>query len=146
MTGVTRALGLDLGQRRIGVAVCDDNGVLATPFDTIQRVGDQKIEHTRILELLDETGAQLLVVGVPYSLDGGIGPAATTILAEIRGIEKKLKASGRIISVKTQDERFTTVTASEALSAGGVKKRKQRTRIDASAAAVLLQAYLDGQH
>lgn len=143
---MTRALGLDLGQRRIGVAVCDDSGVLATPFETIQRVGDQKVEHARILELLDETGAQLLVIGVPYSLDGSIGPAAISILAEIRGIEKKLEAGGRTVSVKTQDERFTTVTASEALSAGGVKKRKQRPRIDASAAAVLLQAYLDGQH
>lgn len=141
---MVRALGLDLGQRRIGVAVCDDRGTIATPYDTIQRVGDQRVEHARILELLQETGAEVLVVGVPYSLDGTIGPAAASILAEIRGIEKKLRAVGRSVTVETQDERFTTVTAAEELRAGGVNARKQRARIDASAAAVLLQAHLDG--
>ena len=121
-------------------------GGVATPYETIQRVGDQVVEHARILELLEETGAEVLVVGVPYSLDGSIGPAATSILAEIRGIEKKLRAAATPVAVETQDERFTTVTASDALRAGGVNDRRQRQRIDASAAAVLLQAYLDGPH
>ncbi|MFT7597272.1 MAG: putative Holliday junction resolvase [Acidimicrobiales bacterium] len=140
-----RSLGIDFGEKRVGIAVCDDRGVLATPLDTIKRVGDRQIEHGQILELLHETGATRIVAGVPYSLDGSLGPAAAAILSEIRGLQKRLRRAGLGVEIMTQDERFTTVSADRALRDGGVRGRQRRQMIDSTAAAVLLQAWLDGQ-
>lgn len=140
-----RALGIDLGEKRIGIAVSDDGGMLATPYETIRRVGDHSVEHGRIIELIGETGAQAVVVGVPYSLDGGTGPAASSVLAEIRGFRKRLARAEVEVVVDTQDERFSTVTAERALRAGGLDGRRRRQVVDATAAAVLLQAWLDRQ-
>ena len=83
-----RALGLDLGTKRIGVAISDSNGAVATPIDTIERPtsgGDRHLA-TVIQKLVDEWEAEIVVVGMPYSLDGGTGPAAQSAFAAIAGL------------------------------------------------------------
>lgn len=134
-------LALDLGDRRIGVAVCDDGRTVATPYGTIQRVGDRPAEHRLIAEAVAETGAVLIVVGLPLSLDGGEGPAARSVLSEVRALNRTME-----VPVETYDERLSTVTAEERLGQGGVKGRKRRQVVDQVAAAVILQSWLDGSH
>lgn len=140
-----RAIGVDFGQKRVGIAVSDDGGLLATAYETIDRVGDRTKEHGRLLELVDETGALAVVIGVPYSLDGETGQAAKAVLSEVRGLEKRLRREGRTLLVETHDERFSTVTAEQNLRAGGIEAKKQRRMIDATAAAVILQSWLDAR-
>ena len=71
-----RALGIDLGSKRIGVALSDSAGTVASPFEVVQRSGDRQRDHRRLAELAAEAEAEIVVVGVPYSLDGSVGPAA----------------------------------------------------------------------
>jgi putative holliday junction resolvase len=140
---VTRVLGVDLGARRIGVAICDDGRVLATPYETVARCGNRTVEHGRILELLDETGATAVVVGLPLSLDGSENDATRSARSEVRGLQKRLRREGRSVAVEMIDERLTTVTAHHQLHSAGLASRKHREVVDATAAAVLLQTWLD---
>lgn len=133
-----RALGLDLGDQRIGVAVSDAGGVLATPYETVQRVGDRPREHQRVAELVAETGAEVVVVGLPLSLSGDPGPAARKVRREVAKLRATLD-----VPVETYDERFTTVTADRSLRAMDVRGSRRRQVVDQVAAAVLLQAWLD---
>ncbi len=133
-----RALGVDLGSRRIGIAV--SSGSVASPADTIERSGDPALDHRRLFALLDEWEADLLVIGMPYSLDGSLGPAAELIAAEV----EVLRATTPV-PIEIYDERLTTVTAHRLLREGGVKGRSRRQVVDKVAAAVLLQAWLDSQ-
>lgn len=133
-----RVLGIDLGERRIGVALGDTETGVATPLTVVQRRGDRVGEHRALGHLAEEWEALLLVVGLPLSLDGSRGPAA-------RSVEDEVAALGTAcgVEVTLYDERFTTVTAERSLRAGGVGGRKRRKVIDAVAAAVLLQGWLD---
>lgn len=133
-----RALGIDLGSKRIGVAVSDSAGSLATPYDVVLRSGDRAQDHRRIAALAEEADAQCLVVGLPLSLDGSVGPAAAAALAEA---EELGAATG--LPVETWDERLTTVTADRDLLALDMKAPARRRVIDKVAAAVMLQAWLD---
>ena len=135
---MVRALGLDLGDRRIGVALSDTGGVLATPYETVNRMGDRPREHRRLAELVAETEAQVVVVGLPLSLDGSDGPAARKVLKEVDALRGALP-----VPVETYDERFTTVTADRSLRAMEVRGARRRQVVDQVAAAVLLQAWLD---
>lgn len=135
-----RALGIDLGERRIGVAVSDPTGLLASPVEVVQRSGDRVVDHRTLVALADELGVERIVVGLPLSLDGSIGPAARGVLDEVA----ELAATTRV-PVETYDERLTTVTAERALREQGVRGRDRRKVVDKAAAAVLLQAWLDGR-
>jgi len=135
-----RALGLDLGAKRIGVAVSDPDGRLATPADVLYRTGDRARDHRAIVGLVREWEAEVVVVGVPYSLDGGTGPAAEEMLAESSDLAALLD-----VPVETHDERLTTVTATQQLREAGLDERAQRRVVDQVAAAVLLQSWLDGR-
>ena len=136
-----RVVGVDLGQRRIGVAVSDGTGTLASPRATIERNGDDTTHWTALAALVEEVGARRVVVGLPLSLNGRRGPAAHAAQADADELARILAPRG--IPVETFDERLTTVTATRSLRDAGRKGRDQRTRIDQSAAAVLLQAWLD---
>jgi putative Holliday junction resolvase len=136
-----RALGLDLGERRIGVAISDSAGVLALPLCTIERTGDHISDHAEVVRLVGEHGVGVVVVGLPKSLDGGIGPAARAAQKESEDLSGELGPAG--VDVVTHDERFTTVEADRALKASGKKGKARRRTIDQSAAAVLLQAWLE---
>lgn len=135
-----RALGLDLGRRRIGVAVSDGDGRVATPVSTVTRRRSHADDRAAIAGLVEEWDADVVVVGLPLSLDGSIGPAAQAILEEVEELAQALR-----VRVETVDERFTTVTAEQQLRAGGVRPRSRSKVVDQAAAAVLLQAWLDRQ-
>ena len=135
-----RALGIDLGSRRIGVALSDSNGVLASPYEVVERSGDRARDHRKLLELADEAEVEVLVVGLPLTMDGEVGIAAGNVLDEV----EELRAVAPV-PVETYDERLTTVTATRLLREQGVGGRARRAVVDKVAAAVLLQAWLDGQ-
>jgi len=133
---VTRILGLDPGERRVGVALSDPTGTIASPHSVIDRRSVELTEAVR--SLCEEHDVEQIVVGLPTGLSGVEGPSAKaaravgTALAEATGIP-----------VEYQDERFTTVTAEAALLEGGVRRAKRRDVRDKVAAAVILQTYLD---
>ena len=134
-------IGVDLGERRIGVAVSDSAGALASPWCTIERGGDADQVRAALAAVVDEVGAGRVVVGLPLSLDGRRGPAARAAAAEADELAQAL--AGRGVNVETFDERLTTVSAQRSLAAAGHRGRRQRQKIDAAAATVLLQAWLD---
>ena len=129
-----KALGLDLGSKRIGVAL--SAGTIATPYEVVERGNDR----ARILQLIEETGADIVVVGLPYSLDGSKGKAAQLIEAEVDELRAALP-----VPVETWDERFTTVTAHQSLMDRKMKADARRRVVDKVAAAVMLQSWLDAQ-
>ena len=133
-----RALGLDLGSKRIGVALSTSDGSMATPYEVVERGRAHERDHPRIKELATDTGAELLVVGLPLSLDGTDGPAATAARAEARELEA---STG--LPVELWDERLTTVTADRDLQALDLDAKARRRVVDQVAAAVMLQAWLD---
>jgi putative Holliday junction resolvase len=131
-----RVVGLDLGTRRIGVAVSDSDGRVAAPHTVIERSGDEAADRVAIGTVARSLGAGKLVVGLPLSLDGSRGPAATRAEVEAGALEA---ATG--ILVELHDERLTTVAASRAPRAKG--RKKTRRVVDDSAAALILQSWLD---
>ena len=140
-----RVLGVDLGARRIGLALSDPLGDLAGPLAVLERTGDRAADHIAILGTATENEAGLIVVGVPLSLSTGRpGPAARATLAEVAELTERAAAIDPPVSVETYDERLTTVTAQRSLATGGVRAKDRRGLVDKVAAAVLLQSWLDG--
>jgi putative Holliday junction resolvase len=133
-----RALGLDLGARRIGVAVSDRSGTIASPLTVIARAGSRHDDHRRIARVVEEEAAEVVVVGLPLSLDGTLGPAATAAQAEGEELRAVLA-----VPVELFDERLTTVSAERALVEARMRREARRRVVDKVAAAVMLQAWLD---
>ena len=133
-----RRLGIDVGEVRIGVAVCDRDGLLATPVETV-RAGEGDL--ARIAALAGEYEAVEAVVGLPRSLSGAEGHAA----AKARSFADRLARTIRPIPVRLVDERLTTVTATRGLRESGVRGRKSRAVVDQAAAVVILQNALDAE-
>lgn len=131
-----RVLGLDHGERRIGVAVSDATGTIATPHSVIDRRDEDVVQALR--SVVAEYDIELIVVGLPVQLSGEEGTAARSA----RDFAGTVAASTGL-PVVLQDERFTTVTAEEALLEGGVRRQERRKMRDKVAAAVMLQGYLD---
>ena len=134
-----RVVGLDLGRRRIGVAVSDSDERMAVPHLVIARSGDAGADRRAVVEVVAELGAGRVVVGLPLSLDGGVGPAARDAQAEAEALAAALD-----VPVELHDERLTTVVADRAMQAAGAGGKSRRRVIDSSAAAVILQSWLDG--
>lgn len=132
-----RVIGIDLGSRRIGLAVSDSGQTVATPTAVITRSGDTAVDHKAVASVVEEYGAVGAVVGLPLSLSGSSGPAAAAVREEVEALGDMLR-----VEVETVDERFTTRVASSAMRAAGRKARRQRDVIDAAAAAELLQTWL----
>ncbi|MEE8391292.1 MAG: Holliday junction resolvase RuvX [Anaerolineae bacterium] len=139
-----RVLGLDVGERRVGVAISDPTGTVVRPLQTLMR-GSREQDVAAVTALVDEHDVELIVVGQPLSLDGTEGPQARRIARYAIVLAEHLS-----VPVLSWDERFTTVAAKEILSQGRGRKKKQRARdkgqVDAIAAAVILQSYLDSQN
>ena len=131
-----RVLGLDHGERRIGVAVSDTTGTIATPHSVIDRRAGDVSEALR--SVIEEYDVELIVVGLPLHLSGDEGASAQAARAFADTV-----AAATGLPVALQDERFTTVTAEEALIEGGVRREERRNVRDKVAAAVMLQGYLD---
>jgi putative Holliday junction resolvase len=130
---------LDLGDKRIGVAV--SAGRLAVPHRTVERSGDSDRDRAALVGLVEELGADQVIVGLPLSLDGSRGPAAVKAEAEAAALATALP-----VPVELVDERLSTVAASRSLRAAGMGGRAQRRVVDQVAATVILQAWLDGLH
>ena len=135
-----RAVGLDLGERRIGVAVSDRAGVLAVGHGVIERGDDWDAVANAIADVVRELEAECVVVGLPLSLDGSRGPAARKAEADAGALRALLD-----VPVELVDERLTTVTALRGLQAAGVRRNARRRVVDQAAATVLLQTWLDGR-
>jgi putative pre-16S rRNA nuclease len=124
-------VGVDWGDARIGVARCDPDGILATPYATVQ-AGDREVAD--LLAILAELEPIEVVVGLPTSLSGSEGPAATKVRAQAGRL-----AAATAVPVRLVDERLTTVEASRRLREGGRRAKQQRNVIDAAAAAGILE-------
>ena len=139
--GRGRVAALDLGAKRIGVAFSDSGRSIASPWGTIERSGDPARDRSAVVDAVREVEASIVVVGLPLSLSGGVGPAARTALQEAAALRELLEPLG--VSVETADERFTTVEAQRSLRAAGRTGKAARKVIDSAAAMVLLQSWLD---
>ncbi|HEY5640327.1 MAG TPA: Holliday junction resolvase RuvX [Dehalococcoidia bacterium] len=132
-----RMIGIDFGEKRIGVAAGDDRTRLAVPIDTVESHGDPVAE---IAEIAAEQGAEALVIGLPLSLTGAEGPQAARVREVADALSERLT-----IPVHTHDERLTT-TQAQRLPGGLPRKSKSgATSRDAVAACIMLQAYMDSQ-
>ena len=134
-----KAIGIDHGSARIGIAVSDDLGLLAHPHSTLDaRSGPDPA--ARIAELARELGARVVVLGLPRNLDGSEGPATARVRKFAARLEPLLACELRLI-----DERLTTVAAQRMLHEAGRDTRRSRPVIDQVAAQMLLQSFLDAE-
>lgn len=132
-----RVVGIDPGTRRVGVAVSDSGGRVATAHTVIVRTGDDAADRARLVALIAELGAEQVVVGLPLSLDGSIGPAARAVVDEAETLRPLLE-----IPLTLHDERLSTVTAMRA-PVLSPSRRSRAKPVDGQAAAVMLQSWLD---
>lgn len=131
-------MGLDVGDRRIGVALSDETATLASALTTLTRVGMRK-DATAVAELARGHGVAAVVVGLPLRMDGSRGTQAEKVLAFVEALRRRLP-----LPVLTRDERLTTVEAHQRLREAGRMGWKQRKAVvDQAAAVVILQEYLD---
>lgn len=130
-------LGLDLGERRIGLAVSDPGGKLVLPIGHLERL-QMRSDIGRILDIAGEREVEGIVVGVPYSLSGEVGPQAKRVLEFIRRLGRRTS-----LPVHTVGEEFTSLEAEGLLREAGQQPSRQRAAVDAAAAALILQRFLD---
>ncbi|MEY2582949.1 MAG: putative pre6S rRNA nuclease [Ilumatobacteraceae bacterium] len=133
-----RALGLDLGSKRVGVAIGDRTGTIASPLQVIQRSGSIRRDHEVIAKLVSEEEADIVVVGLPLNMNGSSGPAALAAIDEAAALATVVG-----VPVVTFDERRTTVTADQAMIEANMRAQARRRIVDKIAAAVMLQNWLD---
>ena len=129
-----RCLGLDVGNKKIGVALSDPQGILASPLTIINRT-EEKIYIEAILSIVDRNQVGQIIVGLPLSMDGSIGSQAEKVRAFVYELSSHTK-----VPVVFRDERLSTVSAKRLLREVGKRKK---TEDDAIAAAIILQGYLD---
>jgi putative Holliday junction resolvase len=132
------ALGLDIGSKRIGVAGCDGTGLIATGLTTITR-SSLVSDLEKLQAIIKERDVEILVIGVPYSIDGNIGFQAKQIIKYAKKLSKRLN-----LPLEYVDERLTSVEAEEQLKASKrFSAKKNKDLIDKRAAAIILQQWLD---
>lgn len=136
-----RRLALDPGSVRIGVAVCDPDGLVATPVATVARERRGAAHLEQIAAIAREYDVVAIIVGRPVGLSGKAGPAVAAADELAEAIGERVSP----IPILRHDERFTTVAAATALRAAGLNSKKQRSVIDQAAAVSILQSWLD-QH
>ena len=134
-----RVLALDVGDKRIGVAISDLTQFLARSLKVIQR-GSRQEDFAAVTRLLEEYEVEKVVVGYPRSLDGTIGGQAEKVERYAEGLAEALD-----VPVLLWDERFSTVSAERLMREAGLRGKKKRERVDVVAAAVILQDYLDSR-
>lgn len=132
-----RIMGLDVGDKTIGVAVSDPLGIMAQGITTIRRIGLKK-DLEALESIIDEYNVNKIVVGLPKNMNNSIGPQGKKVLKFVNKLENKFK-----IDVILQDERLTTVSAERVLIEGDMSRKKRKEVIDKVAATYILQSYLD---
>lgn len=135
-----RRLGIDVGSVRVGVALSDPLGTLATPLTTLSRNQRAGVDIQRLAELVVEHEVVEVVVGLPRTLAGRHGPAAQAAQSYASELAQRIAP----VPVRLHDERLSTVAATRALRASGVRGRRQRAVVDQAAAVQILQSWLDG--
>lgn len=134
---MSRILGIDHGDVRIGIAMSDETEFLASPLTTVQN-GKGAVDA--IVELIEEYGVEKIVIGLPLNMDGSFGPATE----KVRKFSTKL-AKKTAVPIIESDERLTTVTAHHNLREAGLDGRQRKGVVDMAAAQVILQDWLDAQ-
>lgn len=137
MTLSGRILGLDVGDRRIGIAVSDEMRWTAHGLPTLERIGP-KVDIRRLREVVSEYGIVRLVVGLPRNMDGTLGPRAQSMLEYAEHLKVRLK-----VDVVTWDERLTTRAAERVMIEADISRAKRRKKLDQVSAVLILQGYLD---
>ena len=132
-----RILALDHGTKRIGIAVSDEMKMIATPLEFIPAEPFAEF-LARLREILREKEVEMILIGLPRNMDGSYGPAALKVQEFVAMLKDALT-----IPLKTLDERLTTVQAQRFLIQGNVRRDKRKEKVDKTAAAILLQSYLD---
>lgn len=137
-----RVMALDMGERRVGVALSDPTGTVARPLRTLQRASREE-DFEAINELVDEYDVDLVLVGRPLTLRGEVGPQAQRVQRYAEALAETLS-----VPLKMWDERYSTTSAEQIMRENRPKKKRRRRGkpgVDAVAAAVILQAFLDSQ-
>jgi putative Holliday junction resolvase len=134
-----RVLGLDVGSKTIGVAVSDELGLMAHARATLRRAGTAR-DVAAVAAELQREGADRIVVGLPLTLEGEIGPRARRVLVLVEALRARLG-----VPVETWDERFSTAAVERALIDSGMRRARRKEVIDQEAAAFILQGWLDAQ-
>ena len=137
---MARILSLDVGDKRIGIALSDPSGTIAQGLRLYATTGSRTRDIAAIGELVRELEVSRVVVGLPKNLDGSLGPRAEGVVRFAESLEKE---SG--VPVDLWDERFTTDEAHRIFDMASVKRKKRRGSIDVMAAQIILQGYLDAQ-
>jgi putative Holliday junction resolvase len=132
-----RILGLDYGTRRIGVAVSDELKMIAQPLEYIPATPFEKV-LSRLKELLKEKEVEMVLIGLPRNMDGSYGPAASKVQEFVQALAAAIE-----VPIKTWDERLTSAQANRFLIQGNVRRQDRKQKVDKTAAAILLQSYLD---
>jgi putative Holliday junction resolvase len=132
-----RILALDHGTKRVGVAVSDELKMIATPLEFIPAEPFAAF-LVRLKELLREKDVEMILVGMPRNMDGSYGPAALKVREFIGALKEALA-----VPIQTWDERLTSAQAQRFLIQGGVRREDRKLKVDKTAAAILLQSYLD---
>lgn len=134
-----RVLGIDHGSKRIGIALSDETGLIAQPFDTLAAEPFSAF-LTRLKEILREKQVDLILVGMPRNMDGTYGPAALKVQEFVAVLKETVP-----IAIHTWDERLTSAQANRFLLQADLRRSDRRSKVDKTAAALLLQSYLDSR-
>jgi putative Holliday junction resolvase len=136
---MSRVLGLDVGDRTIGIALSDERGLVALPGQTLQRQPEgYRRDVAAIRDLVDANDVSEVVVGLPLSMNGSVGPQAEKVLAFVEKVRAALT-----VPVVLSDERFTTSQADRTMRDADVSRKRRSRAVDSMAAALILQGYLD---
>ena len=133
----SRLIGVDMGSKRIGISICDENRKIATPYETIFFEGIEKLTN-KILKIISENNIKGIIVGIPLNMDGSSGRSAQSVKDTTENIEKNLD-----IPICLWDERLSTVGAFNLSSQLDINVSKREKKIDENAAAFILQGALD---
>jgi putative Holliday junction resolvase len=135
-----RVLALDIGEKRIGTALSDPGGIIAQPLGVVPATGSDAGDIAGISEIIREHGVSLVVMGLPRNLNGSVGPKEQKIMALAETLER---VTG--LPVELWDERFSTAEAHRIFDMASIKRKKRKDAIDAMAAQIILQGYLDAK-
>ena len=136
-------MGLDYGSKTIGVAISDELGLTAQPFETIERSGENKLRRSlaRISEIVKEKNIRKIVVGLPVNMSGENGERVALTLAFVEKLKSRVD-----VPIIMQDERLTTMEEDEILDESGVKKKDRKQFIDQIAAGIILREYMEKEN
>ena len=134
---MSRVLGIDFGTRRIGLALSDPTGMVASPLPFLENTGVKPVV-SKLKEMVESQGIETVVVGLPRNMDGTYGPSAEKVRDFVAQIQPAISAK-----IITQDERLTTSQASRDLAQMGLSQKELRKKVDSSSATLILQQFLD---